>query len=60
LETSFDLITKFDSSIFFNISEMKDSSFVGYNNNFYYNQELAELKKKIDEIERNFNNKEFF
>ena len=56
LETSFDLITRFDSSVFFNISEMKDSSIVGYNNNFYASQEIALIKKRIEDIEKNIKN----
>lgn len=56
LETSFDLITRFDSSVFFNISEMKDSSIVGYNNNFYASQEIALIKKRIEDIEKNIIN----
>ena len=56
LETSFDLITRFDSSVFFNISEMKDSSIVGYNNNFYASQEIALIKKRIEDIEKKIKN----
>lgn len=52
LDTSFELITKFDSSVFFNINEMKDNSVVGYNNYFNFNQELNLIKNKITELEQ--------
>ena len=51
LETSFELITKFDSSVFFNITEMKDNSIVGYNNYFNFSQELAIIKNRLSELE---------